>query len=80
MNFKFAGRTARGVPEEATSRMVTVVSGGGVDRLASKAAKATWAGGEVDGGAEGSLALALAFRNIGVKGEGAEDILHKART
>lgn len=76
MNFKFAGRTARGVPEEAASRMVTVVSGGGVDRLASKVAKATWAGGEVDGGAEGSLAV----RNIGVKGEGVEDILHKART
>lgn len=37
------GGTARGIPKEAASRMVTVVSGGGVDGLASKAGEAAWA-------------------------------------
>lgn len=42
--------TARGIPEEAASRMATAVSGGGVEGLALRPVKAAWAGeGEEEG-------------------------------
>lgn len=62
--------------------MVTAESGGGVDGLASRAGKATWAG-ELAPGAGSAAGKDLPFKVFGVEGEqenGAEDILHEART
>lgn len=52
------GGTARGIPEEVTSRMVTAESDGGMERLASGADEAAWASdltSKAEGVAEESL-------------------------
>lgn len=68
----------RGIPEEAASRMATVVKGEGVERLASKVGEVAWAV-DLTPAADGVAEEDLPFM-VGGEEDEAQDILRKART
>lgn len=81
MDSMCAGGAARGVPEEAISRMAMVSSGGGVDGLTSKVDEAVGVD-EIAPGAGSAAEEGMPFKIFVVDSEedGAEEILCETRT